>query len=248
MNTGTRLKYYLSEYEQNYSSAWNTFEQLRAERGNELPNWPDWCYCPLFGSLDIIKKEKGKKAATADVGCLGALAAWRMVKTVYRFAPETLAAVKKQSRLLFDKEKILKMPSWCIYIDVQNQDWGMPGMVGFFVFLEYDMGRYEPELRVTYDTGTCLIPSHLCITSNDLYQCYTYTLKNAYAAVCKDKHFIEVMPQEQRFEECHRFATVISTIRYLLEHESYIWDEEPRNQYPAFPYDDIAIYNVRNPL
>lgn len=245
MNTGTRLQKYLREYENFYPDAWNSFEQIRSERDNELPDWPEWCYCPLFGSLDIIKKTKGKQAMSSDVGCLGALAAWRMVKSIYRFSPETFTDVKKQSRLLFNSKKLLNMPTWCIYIDAQKQDWGMPGMVGWFVFLEYDMGRYEPELRVTYDTGTGLIPTHLCLTSNDIYQCYTDTLKNAYKTVCKNKHFVEVVSREQRFAECLRFATVISSLQYIFDNEDQIWDDEFRNGFPAFPYDDIAIYNVR---
>lgn len=38
-----------------FPSAWVQYDQFRQDRGqNGLPDWPDWCYCPMAGAYAIL--------------------------------------------------------------------------------------------------------------------------------------------------------------------------------------------------
>jgi len=73
-----------------YPDSWKLFDQFRADRGKGLPNWPNWCFCPLAAAYAIVSGG-GKNRCTVDnvgdVAILGGLASWRLSQGVYRFDP-----------------------------------------------------------------------------------------------------------------------------------------------------------------
>jgi hypothetical protein len=74
-----------------------------------------------------------------DVGAVGALAAWRVTKGIYRFDPDVYQEII-DTPVTGDipHEILFELPEWCVYIET-------PGMmaeqeqkvVGFFAHLEY---------------------------------------------------------------------------------------------------------------
>ena len=36
-----------------YPGAWATIDSFRAQRGKELPDWPEWCYAPMYGAYYV---------------------------------------------------------------------------------------------------------------------------------------------------------------------------------------------------
>jgi len=64
-----------------YPGAWKKIDNFRADRGIELPNWPDWCFAPLAAWYAIVCAETERQALDlqiiGDVSRLAALGAWR---------------------------------------------------------------------------------------------------------------------------------------------------------------------------
>lgn len=50
-----RPKLHLVTAGKRFPSAWVQYDQFRQGRGqNGLPDWPDWCYCPMAGAYAIL--------------------------------------------------------------------------------------------------------------------------------------------------------------------------------------------------
>lgn len=74
---------------------WKHYDRLLADRIS-LGDWPAWCYCPLAGAHAIVTRGSEEPVSfrlAHLVAELGAVAAWRPTKGVYRFAPELAAAL-----------------------------------------------------------------------------------------------------------------------------------------------------------
>lgn len=72
-----RPKRHLVEIARKYPQVWKQVDELRAARGRDLPDWPEWCFLPVAGTYTIVSSggvlNSPKEAA--DVGILAALAA-----------------------------------------------------------------------------------------------------------------------------------------------------------------------------
>lgn len=174
--TPDRLRGYLSEYAARYPSAWKLYEQFRASRGKGLPNWPEWCWCPLAASYAIISgggKNRVPVDRLPDIGILGALAAWRMTQGIYRFDTDMFAALWS-TPLSGDLpvEILYHLPEWCVYIEVP------PGyklhtfsLAGWFTHLEWDAETGRPELRFVFDVDCGLSVFMIHLTAPTLEGC-----------------------------------------------------------------------------
>lgn len=157
-----RPREHLRAAAQLYPAAWKQFEQFRVDRGRDLPDWPEWCFCPLAGAYAIVSgggdNRLGPELA-GDVGRLGALAAWRMTQGIYRFDPVLYdALVKTPISGDLPAELLYRLPEWCVYIETPGL-----GCMGVFVHLEHDgnTGRAELRLLVDDDRGLTPYPLHL---------------------------------------------------------------------------------------
>lgn len=83
---------FLAEAGQRYPRAWNQIAQFRADRGKDLPDWPDYVYAPMAAWYAAVSAEAGVSRLPLDrvhdVGLLSALGAWRMTTGIYRFDPD----------------------------------------------------------------------------------------------------------------------------------------------------------------
>lgn len=175
--TPDRLSGYLSRYAAKYPNAWKRYDDLRAARGKELPDWPAWCWCPLAGAYAIISGGGNNRLQfeqLPDIGILGALAAWRMTQGIYRFDSDVFAALWDTPMAgKIPVEILYRLPEWCVYIEAP------PGytlytlpLAGWFTYLEYDAQSGRTELRFVFDLhprGMSVFMLHL--TATTIEQC-----------------------------------------------------------------------------
>jgi hypothetical protein len=151
-----------------YPDTWKQFDVFRAGRGVDLPNWPDWCYCPMAAAYAIVSGGGDNRVSArmiADVARLSALAAWRVTQGVYRFDPALYSAIIGTS-LDGDlpTEVLYRMPEWCVYIETPDMLWHGKRLYGFFAHLEWDAATHgREELRLLLDSEDDLqpLPIHL---------------------------------------------------------------------------------------
>lgn len=162
-----RPKRFLVEAGRRYPDAWQWVDQFRADRGRNLPGWPDWCFMPLAGAYAIVSRGKDVPPDRLDdVARLGALAAWRVTQGIYRFDTDLyqqLLATPIEGEL--PVEVLLRLPEWCLYIETPGYLFGADPLFGFFVHLEYDVNDGRKELRLLLDLGEyndlIPVPMHL---------------------------------------------------------------------------------------
>ena len=153
---------YLQYYSRVYPNAWKQADRFRNQRGKDLPFWPDWCFIPLAGAYAIVSAEAESQGIDItspeamplvnDVGIIGALAAWRITKGVYRFDPDIYQEVTKTPLSGDLPHQILfNLPEWCIYIETPGMDVRGNPLQGFFAYLEQDAGDGRKELRFVFD-------------------------------------------------------------------------------------------------
>lgn len=156
-------KKHLEYYSRVYPSAWKQVDQMRQDRGKQLPFWPEWCFLPLASAYAIVSaeaesqgiditSEEGMPLAN-DIGIIGALAAWRVTQGVYRFDPDVFAAVI-ETPITGDlpHDVLFNLPEWCVYVETPVLTWLGKPLTGFFAYLEYDLTNSRKELRFVMDT------------------------------------------------------------------------------------------------
>jgi hypothetical protein len=160
---------HLRQVTQQYPGIWQQLDRLRAQRGKGLPQWPDWCFLPLAGTVAALTQgapHPDLRPLGMQIGIVGALAAWRATQGVYRFDPTIFDAVWDTP--LTDElpsELLYRLPEWCCYVPVEPARILVPGLEalqGFFVHLEWDANTHHTELRVVLDlAGDSLVPMAL---------------------------------------------------------------------------------------
>lgn len=151
-----------------YPGAWRQYDTFRQDRGSDgLPDWPDWCYCPLAGAYAIVSGGGDNRVPLqmmGDVARLGALAAWRVTQGIYRFDDDlrdSLLDTPLTGNL--PCEALHRMPEWCVYVETPGRVWSDSPLHGFFAHMEYDPNNGREELRLLLDgeDGTTPLPVHL---------------------------------------------------------------------------------------
>jgi len=155
-------KKHLEYYSKVYPNAWQQVDKFRADRGKDLPFWPEWCFLPLAGAFAIVTAEADNQGLDYmrpesmflfnDVGIIGALAAWRVTQGVYRFDPDVYQAVI-DTPITGDlpHDILFNLPEWCIFVETPGLDFLGRPMNGFFAYLEYDINNHRKELRIVLD-------------------------------------------------------------------------------------------------
>lgn len=140
-----------------YPALWHGIDRLRAMRGNELPDWPDWCFLPLQGFYALLSGG-GDRRIPPDrmhhLGIVGALATWRASQGIYRFDPEVAAAVAETP---LDGDLpcavLYHLPEWCVYIETPGRRFAGRELHGFWAYLDREVDGGADELRLVVDVA-----------------------------------------------------------------------------------------------
>lgn len=137
----------------------------RAGKGNDLPDWPSWCFVPMAAWASVVLERNGADAA-GDIAILGALAPWRYTQGIYRFDPDLFdALIATELTGILPSEIFLRLPQWSIYIEIPEgrvED-AEDTIYGFWASLEWDANSGRQELRLLLDVeGPPIgVPLHL---------------------------------------------------------------------------------------
>lgn len=144
VEAAARLRRYVAKYGKLYPRAWALTAAARAQRGKQLPNWDDWCYCPESILLDHYAELNPSLTHTDHIGHLAALAAWRPGQGIYRIHPDVQDALLTQDFTgTIPAESLIRLPEWCCYvmIDPPRELKPYPVAQGFFVNLDHAVIR-----------------------------------------------------------------------------------------------------------
>lgn len=162
----------LKIYSQEFPLAWRKISDMREARGKKLPFWPEWCYCPIAGSVAVITEgtlqitgEHLFRLQKYQPAVMAALAGWRITKGIYKF-DETLLAELIDMPLegTLPADIFYQLPEWCIYILTPGMKYLEKEIDGFFVYLECDANDNRHELRLVFvsaDLECSPLPIHL---------------------------------------------------------------------------------------
>jgi hypothetical protein len=138
-----------------YPNAWRDTDRMRAMRGTDVPDWPEWCFLPLQGFYAILSGGGNRRIPPERIrhlGIVGALAIWRVTQGIYRFDPDLAAAVAA-TPLSGDlpAETLFHLPEWCVYVETPGRRWAGRDLHGFWAHLDYEVGGVADELRLVLD-------------------------------------------------------------------------------------------------
>lgn len=116
----TRLRAHLAATNRQYPQAWEQMAGFRAAKGSpDLGDWPAWCWVPLAGAKAVASEGRDElvRERSADVGRIGALAAWRQTQGIY-VLDETLLEALWQTDLTGEipVDVLYRLPEWCVYV------------------------------------------------------------------------------------------------------------------------------------
>lgn len=237
--TPDRLQSHLRTYAERYPGAWRQFDAMRADRGMLLPDWPEWCWCPLAGAYAIVSGGgEITLEGAGDVGILGALAAWRITQGVYRFDSDLFQALwdtpldgKLPVGVLY------KLPEWCVYIETPPGQ-AVEGLLGWFVHLEHDAGTGRAELRLVLDAaitdGPNLLPGIVHLTRPSLDECAEEALAEARQNIKRLGLDVE-LPENAGDLILGTLTPLISVTLYLCSLAADIVDLRGRRERPENP-------------
>jgi len=256
--TPDRLRGYLRQYAEEYPGAWKMFEEIREDRGKDLPDWPSWCWCPLSGSYAIVNmlrdgiKDKSIEVMIekiSAVGALGALATWRITKGIYRFDPDLFAAL--WSTPLTGKlpaELLYRLPEWCVYVEVPpGYEMNDQALYGWFSHLEYHIQTGRTELRFVFDLEKGLASYMLHLSRITLEECIIETVEESKRQALKHsrkqdvKNLLEAIAatEEAEKEIIERqnisLAPFVSVLLYLCSVAADMNDAQGRRERPENP-------------
>jgi hypothetical protein len=238
--TPARVRGYLSEYAERYPGAWKMYDSFVAARGRGLPDWPEWCWCPLAASYAIVSGGGPNRVPLermSDVGILGALAAWRMTQGIYRFDSDMFSALWS-TPLDGDlpRELLYYLPEWCVYIEApEGYAYHGAPLAGWFAHLEYDAETRRPELRLVLDlAGQPLAPFTIHLTRPTLEENLDAVFAEASRQAAEHGIDYAAAPDVIAAQRA-AIGPVVSVLLYLCSEAADISDMRGRREAPGNP-------------
>ena len=234
-----------------YPGAWKKIDNFRADRGIELPNWPDWCFAPLAAWYAIVCAETERQALDlqiiGDVSRLAALGAWRTTQGIYRFDPalyDAIIATKINGDLPCDV--LYRLPEWCVYIETPDLNWFGSLIHGVFVHLEWDANTSRHELRLLIDSESNLIPIPLHIGKWSLHEAINRMKKEASTQSMLRGGAGITIPVDDITDQ---IEPIISLVLYLCSVNAEIGDGviKPKNPVAKSTKNGMRIFPVEKP-
>ena len=229
-----RPKQHLVTASKLYPGAWRQYDEFQQSRGRDgLPDWPDWCYCPLAGAYAIVSgggDHRVPMQQIGDVARLAALAAWRPTQGIYRF-DDDLRASLLDTPLTGDLpcETLRRLPEWCVYVETPGRQWAGQPLHGFFAHIEVDANTGREELRLLLDWEDDLIPLPIHLGPWPLSEAVARAVDLSRVHAASAGAQIPVAVQKEMGETA---GPLVSLLLYLCADEAEIGDGTSR---PALP-------------
>jgi len=251
-----RPKHHLVTAGKLYPGAWRQYDAFRQDRGRDgLPDWPEWCYCPMAGSYAIVSGGGANRVPPhliGDVARLSAIAAWRPTQGVYRFDADLLSSLL-DTPLTGDLpcDVLHRLPEWCVYVETPGRQWGSQSMHGFFAHLECDANTGREELRLLVDAEDSLVPIPIHLGSWPLGEAVARALDvSRVHAVAAGT----TLPAGINRDVLETAEPLVSVLLYLCADDAEIGDGTARPTIPKakrtkqgwrlFPADKLTVWDV----
>lgn len=147
---------HLNGISKQFPSAWKQVDMFRKSKGDDLPDWPNWCFLPFAAWYAIVSGGGQLSLERAgDVAKLAAIGTWRYTQGIYRFDDDVYNSLIDTD---FDREMpievLYRLKEWCVYIETPE----LAEIHGFFAHLEHDINTGKDELRLLIDSDAALVP------------------------------------------------------------------------------------------
>ena len=211
-----------------------------ADRGQGVPDWPQWCFMPVAAWYAVVSAHHGVNelsvAQTKDVGTLAALGTWRYTQGIYRFDPDMMEALS--TSVLSGElpaEVLLRLPEWCVYVETPGFRWLNDELYGFWAHLEADAndGRSELRLLLHTETGLTLMPLHL--GSWTVQESIARSLEESQRQAKRAGVELPVDPGEASGILSQQITPLISMLLYLCSDEPEVDDSREPGRAPSRP-------------
>ena len=207
------------------------YEQLDRCRNAKLDgemSWPDYCLLPINAAHTYLVCSLGMSDKDAGPVCaeLTACWTWRQNKVIYSFDPDMAHALAEQADDVKDTdvlpaELLMHLPYSCIYIKAPNL---LEHTDGFWAWIDYDMNRQGPELRIQWvrETMDTSFPQVIhIIPGATLRECFYDTIQTTL------EHLKEPVDISRAADSSRIILKAIQLILYLLADNADIDDEPP---------------------
>lgn len=175
----------------------------------------------------------------ADVAQLSALGSWRYSQGVYRFDPDTFAALADTTvKGEIPSDVLLRLPEWCVYIEMpEDYRWFEKRLYGFWAHLEQDTNTNRNELRFLLDTETELKPHILHIGPWSTTEAIDRWFSEAKRQAGQAKVLIPVSSEIGVSVEiiAKSINPLVSLVLYLCSEEPEIVDPKVPEAKPHYP-------------
>ena len=206
------------------------YEQLdrcRAARDGGSVSWPDYCLLPINAAYTYLVCAGGMEDTDAALVAaeLTACWMWRQNKVIYSYDPDLVDVLRAQAEDMADSdvlpaELLMHMPYACIYIKA-------PGLLehtdGFFAWMDYDINRQGPELRIQWMADTMEETFAQVLHIEDgwtLHDCIADTARHTAEALGND-------PEDDgdlTAKDCQVILSAVQVILYLISQGADVTD------------------------
>jgi len=144
MDLPTRLH---NDLTREYKGIWDRVKDFLGARGQDIPDWPEWCYMPMAGAYAIVSGGGAlPKWKRADISKVAAVAAWRPTRAIVEVVPTRLQSLwEGEVPEEVGADDLSSLPVWGPYVDLQNID-SAPAE-GAILHLEHDVNDDHAEFR-----------------------------------------------------------------------------------------------------
>ena len=207
---------------------------MRGSKGEDLPDWPEYCFLPLAGYLELVAQFHGSYdipvEMAGDHARLAALASWRPTQGIYCFDNDVYTSLSETHISGNLPTEVLKrLPQWGLYIETPGLTWFGSEMYGFFVHLEWDVNTQATELRFLLDCEAFLMPIAMLIGDWSITEAVDRVASKLKKEMQYETHSVELAVNKISQD----LQPIISLILYLCSDEPEV---EPIGQkYPIMP-------------
>lgn len=148
--------------------AYQQLDSCATANGEDGFSWPDYCPLPINAAYTYLTYARGRSGldAAAVSAELTACWAWRRSRIIYAVDDDMAEMLFAQAEDMEDTDVLpvgllLHLPYPCIYVKARHPE--LPGVDGFFAWIDYDVNHNSTELRVQwlYDDMQGTVPQVL---------------------------------------------------------------------------------------